>query len=242
MSRYSSKKEKRGVLDVDALFVDGKSISPAWAGSEMFEADISSFEKRIDELNLTHLLDYEEMGRLDATDIEEQAVNALGADCAEITSFSKKNNEAWFLVNFLRYRLHLRSEETKTIIDTAIGLGRLIEWWRWRTEGYDNDAVIGGKNKEARDKADAAKAPAAADRQADMEKCIITLWNEIKGKLEGKKRRNFLKYNNYAAGLIHDEALKTNPPELLILKTKKIKSAEVIRKLISELKDQEKIS
>jgi hypothetical protein len=144
--------KKRGIVDVLALQVDGQEIHPVWQGNEMFNTKILHFEKRITELKLGHLLDYEHMSTMEIHEPTNQIVSALGAKEAEIVSFDALNNEAWFLANFLRYRFQIGDAKAACtiehvgcsfdlIVPYAIGLGRLIEWWRWRSEDIEKAAL-----------------------------------------------------------------------------------------------------
>ena len=143
--------KKRGILEVEALQVGGHDVHPVWQGVEMFNAEILPFEKRITDLGLGHLLDYEKMLAMEIHEPTNQIVSALDAKEAEIDSFNELNNEAWFLANFLRYRFQIGDAKVACTIEHvgcsfdlivlyAIGLGRLIEWWRWRSEDIEASA------------------------------------------------------------------------------------------------------
>lgn len=111
----------------------------------------------------------------------------------------------------------------------------------WRFEGVEDVANVGKKNADSRAKAEVSKPIKAAERAKKQLDCIERLWHEIKGDLDGQDKTNFLTNQLFAAGKIRDKANETRPIELLVKKTQKVKSVEIIRKALSELRKQEKI-
>lgn len=119
-------------------------------------------------------------------------------------------------------------------------LGRMVEHYRWKFQ-YEKLTLVGDKNVKSRSAADSAKPIKAAKRGQEKLDCIQRLWCEIKESLDGKEKNDFLTNQQFAAGKIWDKAKETRPIELLIKKTHEVKSVEVIRKALSELRKQEKI-
>lgn len=60
-----------------------------------------------------------------------------------------KRARAWYLHNFLFWHFCIKGPgEPRQIARRAVQLGRLIEWWRWRSEGHDRRAAS-KRNSEA---------------------------------------------------------------------------------------------
>lgn len=85
---------------------------------------------------------------------------------SEWRTFGPREAEAWFLVNFAWFYSKMVDESMSINgrLQMAIALGRLLEWWHWRTTGLDRMAAAKKRSEAARPRATAArKAKAASD-------------------------------------------------------------------------------
>ena len=169
-SSYMSK-IKLGIIEVDTIKFEGDLVFPAIQGLAMFSKSVNDCgsidtNRRISELSLSHLLDFEEYGDVDNMESLRQIVAAIGATKAEIDSFDQKNNEAWYIANYVvyLYKIHCARNEVggskyrkNGIISYSISIGRLIEWWRWRSESFEQSA-ISEINRKAKSSSSSAKA------------------------------------------------------------------------------------
>ena len=96
---------------------------------------------------------------------------------------------------------------------------------------------IHNKNKKALQSAEAAKPiKTKAKRQQKLER-IAKLWHHLKAKMGA----NAMRKDTNAAQAIHVEAAKHRYPELLIKETSEVIGPEAIRRLLSELRELDKV-
>ena len=125
-------KEDYGVINVE-VSEHTKQFGPFSLMQKMFDPSLSPFEVRLQELGAGELLDNEFFGSIAPSEAYERLIESLAVDKAEIESFERSNNEAWFLFNFVTLRFLISEGKNPEIVNSnSIQLGRLIEWWRWR--------------------------------------------------------------------------------------------------------------
>ena len=106
--------------------------------------------------------------------------------------------------------------------------------WKFK---HESSAILGQKNKKALQAAEAAKPiKAKAKRQQKLER-VAKLWHHLKAKMGA----NAMRKDTNAAQAIHVEAAKHRYPELLIKETSEVIGPEAIRRLLSELRELDKV-
>ncbi len=144
--------------------------------SDLLPSGLTAVVARFHELQIGDLLEPEYwLGEDYLSDSDQRILVATGAVKATIETHEKsnpkakqnfdlKNSEAWFLSNFVWYYSMAFGEAASPQfrLPFAIKLGRLIEWWRWRREGFDKVAYGKRRSEASLSKASEARKNAAS--------------------------------------------------------------------------------
>ncbi len=136
--------------------------------------------RRFEALGLSELLDSSHLASMGRNQISQQTARALNAKKCDAKGFDPAENEAWFLAAFASLWLHtgladpamaepIRADESGRPLDLArvldlrrclalIEFGRLLEWWRFRSEKHDQLAAGKRSSEDALPKAREARA------------------------------------------------------------------------------------
>ena len=188
-SSVTFQKIEFGVLESFEILVNGKKKTiagtPLVEGIQLFLAGRASglydVRRRMVELKVGDLLEPKYWhGDNYVTDSLARILIATGAARATIETHEKaspkavdnfdlKNSEAWFLSNFIFYysRAFDAAATFEDRLPFAIALGRLIEWWRWRSSGFDKMAVGKRRSESSIQIAAAARKDAAAANEPE---------------------------------------------------------------------------
>lgn len=136
--------------------------------------------KRFEELGLSKLLNSSHFASIGRDEISQQTARTLNAEKCDAQGFDPAENEAWFLAAFASLWLDtgladpnmaeaFRTNDSGLPLDPSrvlemrqcqalIEFGRLLEWWRFRSEKHDRRAAGKGRSEGALPKAREARA------------------------------------------------------------------------------------